>query len=230
MDELNTLFRDPLEDGWARALAPLRDDFARIGEQLKERRSAGETILPAPENILRVFRQPFDEVKVLVLGQDPYPTIGHPIGMSFAVDKHVRPLPKSLQNIYRELHDDLGIVPPEHGDLSAWAQQGVMLLNTVLTVQAGAPKSHHGLGWDVITKAAVVALAERDKPLVSILWGADAGKFEPLLEQHGAPHFVRSPHPSPLSAYRGFFGSKPFSQTNALLADQGAGPIDWSLS
>ena len=221
------MFRIPLEAGWEQALEPLAPEFDRIGKELKAMQAAGEQFLPAPENILRAFRQPFDQVKVLILGQDPYPTVGHPIGLAFAVDKQVRPLPKSLANIYRELNEDLGVTPPEHGDLSGWADQGVLLLNTGLTVRAGAPKSHQHLGWDKITRAAVVALAERGTPLVSILWGADAGKFAPLLAEHGAAAIVRSPHPSPLSAYRGFFGSKPFSQTNHLLQEQGAAPIDW---
>lgn len=222
------MFRTPLESGWERALAPQAPEFDRIGRELKAMHAAGERVLPEPDNILRAFRQPFDQVKVLILGQDPYPTVGHPIGLSFAVDRNVRPLPKSLLNIYRELSEDLGVTPPEHGDLSGWAEQGVLLLNTGLTVRAGAPKSHQHLGWDKITRAAVIALAQRGAPLVSILWGADAGKFAPLLAEHGAPAVVRSPHPSPLSAYRGFFGSRPFSRTNELLAQQGAAPVDWA--
>ena len=185
-------------------------------------------MLPAPEHILRAFRQPFADVRVLVLGQDPYPTPGHPIGLSFAVDRHVRPLPRSLANIHRELHDDLGIAPPAHGDLSAWTDQGVLLLNRALSVRAGAPGSHRGLGWEQITEAAVRALCARGTPLVGLLWGADARRMAPLLTAAGAG-VVESPHPSPLSAHRGFFGSRPFSRVNRLLEAAGAAPVDWRL-
>jgi uracil-DNA glycosylase len=213
-----------VDPGWAAALEPVAPQVARMGELLRAEVAAGRPYLPAGEKVLRAFTQPFDEVRVLIVGQDPYPTPGHPIGLSFAVERHVRPLPRSLQNIYRELHDDLGIPPAEHGDLSAWSRQGVMLLNRVLTVRAGSPGSHRGMGWEAVTEHAIRALVGRDAPLVAILWGRDAGTLRPLL---GATPIVASAHPSPLSARNGFFGSKPFSRTNALLEQAGAAPIDW---
>lgn len=221
----------PLDPGWERALASQREALAGVGHSITARRAGGEQVLPAPEHILRAFRQPFDGVRVLILGQDPYPTPGHPIGMSFAVDRHVTPLPRSLANIYRELETDLGIPPAPHGDLSAWADQGVLLLNRVLTVTAGQAGSHRSLGWEAITEAAVAALAARDAPLVAILWGADARRLAPVLRAHGGDRvgLVKSPHPSPLSAYRGFFGSRPFSRANALLEQAGSAPVDWRV-
>ena len=221
----------PLDPGWERALASQREALAGVGQTVTARRAGGEQVLPAPEHILRAFRQPFDEVRVLILGQDPYPTPGHPIGMSFAVDRHVTPLPRSLANIYREMESDLGLPPAPHGDLSAWAGQGVLLLNRVLTVAAGQAGSHRNLGWEAITEAAVAALAARDAPLVAILWGADARKLAPVLRAHGGSRvgLVESPHPSPLSAYRGFFGSRPFSRANELLQQAGAAPVDWRV-
>lgn len=221
----------PLDPGWERALAPQREALAGVGQQIQARRADGEQVLPAPEHILRAFRQPFDGVRVLILGQDPYPTPGHPIGMSFAVDRHVTPLPRSLANVYRELETDLGIPPAPHGDLSRWADQGVLMLNRVLTVAAGRAGSHRNLGWEAITEAAVAALAARDAPLVAILWGADARRMAPVLRAHGGGRvgLVESPHPSPLSAYRGFFGSQPFSRANELLRQAGAAPVDWQV-
>ncbi len=221
----------PLDPGWERALAPQRPALAGLGEAIRARRAGGEQVLPAPEHVLRAFRQPFDAVKVLILGQDPYPTPGHPIGMSFAVDRHVAPVPRSLANIYRELEEDLGIPPAAHGDLSAWADQGVLLLNRVLTVAAGQAGSHRGLGWEQVTEAAVAALAARQAPLVAILWGADARRAAPVLRAHGGDRvgIIESPHPSPLSAYRGFFGSRAFSRANDLLGRAGVGPVDWRV-
>ena len=176
--------------------------------------------------MLRAFAYPMDAVRVLIVGQDPYPTPGHPIGLSFAVERHVRPVPRSLANIYRELRDDLGIPTPEHGDLTSWAENGVMLLNRVLTVQAGVAGSHRGRGWESVTEAAIRALVARDTPLVAILWGNDAQTLRPML---GTTPVVASPHPSPLSASRGFFGSKPFSRANEALLRLSAEPVDWSL-
>ena len=218
----------PLDPGWATALADSSGSLERIGAELIARRAAGEQVLPAPEHVLRAFRQPFEDVRVLVLGQDPYPTPGHPIGMCFACDRHVRPLPRSLSNIYRELHDDLGIPPAAHGDLTAWTGQGVLLLNRVLTVRAGASGSHRGIGWEEVTEPAVRALVSRGTPLVGLLWGSDARRMAPLLREGGAG-VVESPHPSPLSASRGFFGSRPFSRVNALLEAAGAEPVDWRI-
>ncbi len=218
--------RDLVDPGWAEALAPVEADVHRMGDWLRDEVAAGRHYLPAGDVVLRAFTQPFDDVKVLVVGQDPYPTPGHPIGLSFAVDPHVRPVPRSLANIYRELRDDLGVTPPEHGDLRAWSEQGVLLLNRVLTVEAGAAGSHRGKGWEAVTDQAVRALVARGKPLVAVLWGAQAASVRPLL---GDTPVVASAHPSPLSASRGFFGSRPFSQVDALLREQGADPVDWTL-
>lgn len=220
---------DPLDPGWEAALAPAEAQFAAVAEELRQRRRR-ENILPEPANILRAFRQPFEEVKVLVIGQDPYPTPGHPIGLSFAVAAEVRPLPRSLGNIFKELHSDLGIPPSPHGDLTAWARQGVLMLNRVLTVTAGAPASHRGIGWEAVTETAVRALADRGTPLVSILWGAQARQLQPILNSGSHTEVITSPHPSPLSASRGFFGSRPFSRANAALESLGAQPVDWRLA
>ncbi len=211
---------------WAEVLAPVQPTVTALGDFLRQETAHGRRFLPSGANILRAFTRPLADVRVLIVGQDPYPTPGHPVGLSFAVDRSVRPLPKSLVNIYRELHDDLGVRPPEHGDLSAWTDHGVLLLNRVLTVRAGSPGSHRGKGWEKVTDSAIDGLVRRGGPLVAILWGRDAQSLRPAL---GDIPVIASPHPSPLSASRGFFGSKPFSRTNALLEKQGAGPIDWSL-
>lgn len=216
-----------VDAGWAAALAPVAGRVAAMGDFLRAEVAAGRGYLPAGNNVLRAFGYPLAEVRVLIVGQDPYPTPGHPIGLSFAVEQSVRPLPRSLQNIYRELRDDLGIVPPAHGDLTGWAAHGVMLLNRVLTVRPGAPGSHRGKGWEEVTECAIRALVDRGGPLVAILWGRDAASLEPML---GGTPVVKSAHPSPLSASGGFFGSKPFSRANALLAAQGADPVDWTLT
>jgi uracil-DNA glycosylase len=215
-----------LDPGWAVALAPAADEIARLGEYLRAETSAGRGYLPTGQNVLRAFTYPFDEVRVLIVGQDPYPTPGHPIGLSFAVDPGVRPVPRSLQNIYKELRDDLGIATPASGDLTPWASHGIMLLNRVLTVRPGVAGSHRGIGWEAVTELAIRALVARDKPLVAILWGRDAGTLRPFL---GSTPIVASAHPSPLSASGGFFGSKPFSRANELLVGLGADPVDWSL-
>ena len=211
---------------WAAALAPVDDHVAAMGRFLREELAAGRSYQPSGDRVFRAFERPLGQVRVLIVGQDPYPNPEHPIGLSFAVRRDVWPLPPSLVNIHLELRDDLGIMPPRHGDLTAWADQGVMLLNRSLTVQPGASNSHRGRGWEPITEQAITALAARGGPCVAILWGADARKLKPLL---GAIPVIESAHPSPLSAYRGFLGSRPFSRTNALLADQGAPPVDWSL-
>ena len=213
-------------EDWARALAPVDEQIAEMGRFLRAELAAGRRYQPAGDNIFRAFQRPLADVRVLVVGQDPYPNPDHPIGLSFAVRREVWPLPPSLVNIYRELRDDLGIVPPRHGDLTAWADRGVMLLNRALTVQPGASNSHRGKGWEPVTERAITALAERGGPCVAILWGSDARRLKPLL---GSIPCVESAHPSPLSAHRGFHGSRPFSQVNALLAEQGAEPLDWSL-
>ena len=211
---------------WAAALAPVDDRIARMGQFLREELAAGHRYLPAGDHVFRAFQRPLGEVRVLVVGQDPYPTPGHPIGLSFAVDKHVRPVPRSLANIYQELRTDVGVEPPAHGDLTGWADQGVMLLNRVLTVRPNASASHRGRGWEEVTERAIGALVERGGPVVAILWGRDAQSLKPML---GQVPWVESAHPSPLSASRGFFGSRPFSRVNRLLEEQGAAPVDWSL-
>ncbi|SFR41497.1 uracil-DNA glycosylase [Microbacterium azadirachtae] len=216
-----------LDPGWAQALAPVAPVVAELGDRLRAENAAGRGYLPAGENVLRAFARPLADVKVLIVGQDPYPTPGHPIGLSFAVDRAVRPLPRSLSNIYRELETDLGIPPAAHGDLSSWSDQGVMLLNRVLTVRPGTPASHRGWGWEKVTELAIRALVDRDAPLVAVLWGRDAEGLRPLL---GDTPVIASAHPSPLSASRGFFGSRPFSRANALLEEQGADPVDWRIS
>jgi uracil-DNA glycosylase len=215
-----------IDPDWATALQPVAAEIASLGERLREEVSAGRPYLPAGDRVLRAFQRPLSGVRVLIVGQDPYPTPGHPIGLSFAVDRQVRPLPRSLSNIYRELETDLGIPPAPHGDLSGWSDQGVMLLNRVLTVAPGAPASHRGWGWEKVTEHAIRTLAAREQPLVAILWGKDAANLRPML---GETPIIESPHPSPLSASRGFFGSRPFSRANALLEGQGAAPIDWAI-
>jgi uracil-DNA glycosylase len=215
-----------VEAGWAKALDPVAADIASMGAFLRAEVAAGRTYLPAGPNVLRAFSQRFDDVRVLIVGQDPYPTPGHPIGLSFAVAADVRPLPRSLVNIFKELQDDLGVPAPSNGDLTPWTAQGVLLLNRVLTVQPGKSASHQGKGWEEVTEQAVRALAGRGLPLIAILWGRQAQSLRPLLE--GVAR-IESVHPSPLSAGGGFFGSKPFSRANASLAQQGAAAVDWRL-
>ncbi len=215
-----------VDPGWAAALEPVAPQIARMGDFLRAEVAAGRPYLPAEPNVLRAFAAPLDDVKVLIVGQDPYPTPGHPVGLSFSVEPGVRPVPRSLQNIYQELRTDLCIPTPPHGDLTPWTRQGVMLLNRVLTVQAGASGSHRGKGWEQITEHAIRTLAARGGPLVAVLWGRDAGTLRPLL---GDIPVIASAHPSPLSASAGFFGSRPFSRANELLVAAGADPVDWSL-
>ncbi|WP_311257649.1 uracil-DNA glycosylase [Microbacterium sp. WCS2018Hpa-9] len=215
-----------IDPGWADALAPAQQTITALGERLRDEHAAGRGYLPAGDHVLRAFERPMSDVKVLITGQDPYPTPGHPIGLSFAVDRHVRPLPRSLGNIYAELESDLGIPPASHGDLTAWSDQGVLLLNRVLTVRPGEAGSHRRWGWEQVTELAIRALVARDQPLVAILWGKDAANLQPLL---GTTPVIVSAHPSPLSARRGFFGSRPFSRANELLEGLGASPVDWRI-
>jgi len=218
---------DLVDPTWLPALDPVREVISELGKFLRAETAAGRPWLPGGQNILRAFTQPLTDVRVLILGQDPYPTPGHAVGLSFSVDPAVRPLPRSLQNIYRELVADCEVPMPANGDLTAWTQRGVMLLNRVLTVQAGESGSHRGKGWESVTDAAIAGLVARDgEPLVAILWGRDAQAVQPLLED--VPCII-SAHPSPMSADRGFFGSRPFSGANELLAELGAEPIDWQL-
>lgn len=217
---------DLMADDWAQALQPVAGQIATAGDFLRAELAAGRSYLPHGDRILRAFGEPLSDVRVLVVGQDPYPTPGHAVGLSFSVEPHVRPLPKSLVNIFHELVDDVGVPLPENGDLTPWSKRGVLLLNRVLSVRPGSAGSHRGRGWEQVTDAAIHALVRRGGPLVAILWGRDAQSFKPML---GSVPTVESTHPSPLSAHRGFFGSKPFSRVNALLAEQGTPPIDWSL-
>lgn len=215
-----------VDPGWARALAPVEDRIAAMGDFLRAEVAAGRGYLPEGRNVLRAFTRPLDEVRVLVVGQDPYPTPGHAVGLSFSVAPDVRPLPPSLRNIFKEYGEDLGLPEPATGDLSPWADRGVLLLNRALTVEPGNANAHQGRGWEAVTEQAIRALAERGGPLVAILWGRNARNLKPLLDPVPC---VESAHPSPLSAHNGFFGSRPFSRANALLVEQGADPVDWHL-
>ncbi|MGO1623268.1 uracil-DNA glycosylase [Flaviflexus sp.] len=218
--------RELVASDWADALAPVEDEIHAMGDFLREEVAAGHSYLPHGDRVLRAFTRPMTDVRILIVGQDPYPTPGHAVGLSFSVEREVRPLPRSLTNIYKELEADLGIPPAATGDLTSWQNAGVMLLNRVLTVRPGAAASHRGKGWEAITSHAITQLAERGGPLVAILWGKQAQELTPLL---GDTPIIASPHPSPLSASRGFFGSRPFSRANALLEEQGADPVDWRV-
>lgn len=221
-----------MDPDWAEALAEVEPQIRKMGVFLREQIAQGHHILPESHNILRAFNIPLKSIKVLIVGQDPYPTPGHPVGLSFCASPEVRPLPKSLINIYKELVSDLGVQTPKSGDLTPWTKQGVMLLNRCLTVEAGNANSHQGKGWEIVTDAAIRALNSRTDengkplPLVAILWGRNAQSLAPLLTN---AVIIRSPHPSPLSAMRGFFGSRPFSRANNVLIEMGASPIEWSL-
>ena len=222
-------FAGRVHESWVPALQPAAETLTALGTFLRAEAAAGRGYLPPGNSILRAFTLPLDAVRVLIVGQDPYPTPGHAVGLSFSVAPDVRPIPRSLQNIYTELVEDTGCERPTSGDLSPWFDQGVMLLNRCLTVQPGAPAAHRGKGWEAITELAIRALAERaaaGQPLTAILWGRDARNLAPLLAPMPC---IESPHPSPLSARHGFHGSRPFSRANTLLSDQGADPIDWSL-
>ncbi|WP_442863598.1 uracil-DNA glycosylase [Arthrobacter sp. FW305-BF8] len=225
-------FDELMAPDWADALAGVEAELRSVLTFLAAEEADGRRVLPSASNVLRAFRQPLNGVRVLIVGQDPYPTPGHAVGLAFSVDAGTRPIPRSLANIYKELESDLNLPPRIHGDLGAWADQGVLLLNRVLSVREGAAGSHRGKGWETITTAAVTAVVGRrtaggtTAPLVAVLWGKDAEGVRPLL---GSTPVVASAHPSPLSASRGFFGSRPFSRANALLTEQGGGPVDWEL-
>ena len=217
---------DGVHPSWAGALTPVRARLASLAAHLDEERARGAVVLPAPDRVLRALRTPLEDVRVLVVGQDPYPTPGHAMGLAFSVEPDVRPLPPTLRNVLRELVADTGAPAPSTGDLSPWSRRGVLLLNRVLTVRAGESGSHRRLGWEQVTDQVVRALAARGGPLVSVLWGRDAQSVAPLL---AGTAVVTGVHPSPLSASRGFTGSRPFSAVDALLAAQGAAPVDWAL-
>jgi uracil-DNA glycosylase len=218
--------RDLVHPSWADALAPVEETVTRLGEFLRAEIAAGRGYLPTGPHVLRAFSQPLDAVRVLIVGQDPYPTPGHAVGLSFSVAPDVRPVPKSLVNIFRELHGDLGVPTPTSGDLTPWAEQGVLLLNRVLTVAPGKPASHRGKGWEEVTGCAIDALARRGGPLAAILWGRDARSLAPRLPGVAC---IESAHPSPLSAHQGFLGSRPFSRANDILVRSGAEPVEWTL-
>ncbi|MFC6082175.1 uracil-DNA glycosylase [Sphaerisporangium aureirubrum] len=215
-----------VESGWATALEPVAERITALGDFLRQEVAEGRRYLPAGAHVLRAFQQPFDQVRVLIVGQDPYPTPGHPVGLSFSVAPDVRPLPGSLVNIFKELGTDLGLPKPSNGDLTPWTEQGVLLLNRVLTVAPGKPASHRGKGWEQVTEQAIHALVARGTPMVAILWGRDARSLRPML---GPVPCVESAHPSPLSARSGFFGSRPFSKANEMLEKQGVAPVEWKL-
>lgn len=212
--------------GWADALASVEPRIRAMGQWLRDEQAAGRGFLPAGDRVFAALGVPLDAVRVLIVGQDPYPTPGHAVGLSFSVAPDVRPLPRSLENIFAEYVDDLGYPPPSSGDLTPWVHQGVLLLNRCLTVRPRAPASHRGKGWEEVTDAAIDALVDRGGPMVAILWGRDAQTLTPRLR---GVECVASPHPSPMSAARGFFGSRPFSRANEALARLGADPVDWRL-
>ena len=218
--------KDLMAEDWAEALAPVEEDITRMGAFLRAELAAGRGYQPAGDKVLRAFQRPLAEVRVLVVGQDPYPNPGHPVGLSFSVAPEVRPLPPSLVNIYKELVADVGVPVPANGDLSPWAEAGVLLLNRTLTTAPNVSNAHRGKGWEPVTERAITALAERGGPLAAILWGNDARKLKPMLDPVPC---IESVHPSPLSARNGFFGSRPFSRANALLVEQGGQPVDWTL-
>lgn len=216
-----------IEPSWKAALAKEwdKDYFKQLTDFVRSQYAAG-TVYPPAGKIFAAFDAcPFDEVKVVILGQDPYPGVGQANGLSFSVNPGVD-LPRSLRNIYKEIESDLGCHAPVNGDLSRWARQGVLLLNATLTVNAGAPASHQGHGWEEFTDAAIRALATLRRGIVYILWGAYAQRKGEIIDRT-KNCVITSPHPSPLSASRGFFGSRPFSRANAYLLSQGKTPISW---
>ena len=220
---MSEAWKSHIAPDWAAALEPVVPTLVGLGAFLRDELAAGRAYLPEPHAILNAFARPLADVRVLIVGQDPYPTPGHAMGLSFSVPRGV-PMPRSLANIARELESDTG----ERlltGDLTGWADQGVMLLNRCLTVAPGAPGSHRGKGWETFTDHAIEMLVARGFPLVAILWGKDAQGLAPML---GDVPRIESPHPSPLSASRGFFGSRPFSQANHLLVNQGSPEITWA--
>lgn len=204
-------------------------DFASIVDYLNKEIEQGKTILPDSSSILNAYAlTPLSSVKVVILGQDPYPTPGHAHGLAFSVQPHVKPLPKSLQNIFKELVNDIGCTYPSNGSLVPWTEQGVLLLNTSLTVVAGKPNSHSNIGWSKLVNETIQLISKKKENVVFILWGANAQAKSALIDSR-KHHIIKSPHPSPLSAHRGFFGSKPFSKTNAYLCEASLKEIDWEL-
>lgn len=226
MTDLFALLAATAADGWADALSDRRDTLDELSARLAVRAAAGERVLPDPDRVFAALATPAQHVRVLIVGQDPYPTPGHATGLAFSVPESARPLPPSLRNILREYSDDTGLPAPASGDLSAWSRQGVMLLNRALTVTAGDAGSHRADGWQAVTNRIVEVLAAREVPPVAILWGRDAQQLSGLLPPAAT---LRAPHPSPLAAWRGFFGSRPFSRANELLVAAGRVAVDWRL-
>lgn len=223
-----------LDPSWAQPLShmfasPVMDDLRQF---LMAEKAAGKRIFPKGGEYFRAMDlTPLDQVRVVILGQDPYHGEGQAHGLCFSVQRGVRP-PPSLVNIYKEMKADLGIDPPRHGNLTHWAEQGVLLLNAVLTVEMGKAASHQGRGWEKFTDAVIELVARQERPIVFILWGSYAQKkaaFVKDVSQGGRHLVIKSPHPSPLSAHNGFFGSRPFSRANAFLTEHGQPPIDWRL-
>jgi uracil-DNA glycosylase len=213
-----------VDPSWLDSLSPQYGNLRELGNYLEQEEQAGRPWLPVESQVLRAFTLPLDRVRVVIVGQDPYPTVGHAVGLAFSVEPGVA-LPRSLKNIYKELVSDIGCPSPKSGDLSGWSRQGVLLLNQVLTVGVGSPGSHHGNGWEEFTQAALHGLVTRNEPPpVFILWGKQAQRCLPIL---GNAPVILSPHPSPLSANRGFFNSQPFSRANQILIEQGQEPINW---
>jgi uracil-DNA glycosylase len=214
---------------WAEVLEGVEPEIRKMGDFLRDEAKAGRRFLPVLENIFRAFQTPLKDIKVLIVGQDPYPDPRYPVGLSFSVKPDVKLIPQSLQNIYKEIISDIGGEMPKNGDLTSWVEQGVLLLNRTLTVQVGKPNSHQGKGWEKITETAIKALNDRNQPLVAILWGNNARQLKEFLTNDKIK-IIESVHPSPLSASRGFFGSKPFSQTNEYLRKHDLKPIEWAGS
>ncbi len=218
-----------ISNDWLEALqGEFKKPYYRQLFETVKKEYATHQVFPPSDDIFNAFHlTPLKDVKVVILGQDPYHNVGQAHGLCFSVRRGVA-IPPSLVNIYQELHDDLGCTIPNHGCLEKWARQGVLMLNTVLTVRAHQANSHRGIGWEEFTDAAIQALDEQDRPIVFILWGAPAQRKKVML--HNPKHLIlEAPHPSPLSAFRGFFGSRPFSKTNAFLEAHGVEPIDWQI-
>jgi len=219
--------RAPVHESWHACLSGQEESLASVVDFLNAEILAGRDFLPAANLVLRALSMPVAEVRVLIAGQDPYPTPGHAVGWAFAGAPDVSPVPASLRNVFTELVNDASVPMPATGDLSPWASQGVLLLNRVLTVEPGKPGSHRGRGWEDVTLAVVRELVRASPGFVALLWGNSAATLSAEL---GDTRVLRSAHPSPLSAYRGFFGSRPFSWANAALTQLGRSPVDWSLT
>ncbi len=225
---MSDAWRSQVAPDWVDALEPASPLLAGLGRFLRDEVASGRGFLPSGDNILRAFHVPLGDIRVLVVGQDPYPTPGHAHGLCFSVQPTVRPLPFSLRNIYRELHNDVGCRIPNNGYLEPWARQGVLMLNTVLTVRARQANSHQGRGWELFTDRIIELVAAKQTRVVFVLWGREAQKKRTLITQ---PHHtvIATAHPSPLSV-RKFFGCRCFSQINRDLADAGVAPINWQIS